>query len=214
MDQLLILDLYEQVTFYFCKVHFRGKVEQIRDHVFQKHKTFQLRHRVDVDNQISNPVHYPCGECKAECIEIIHTSQAAFEDFSVQCDKCSKWFHYICLNLTGNEPELREGSDLPFFCKYCLNVQATSVEEEETAIAASDAASVEKSDAISSTHLKKDSGRGKTTGRGRGRPKKIASQLSSNAASKNMTTYQDDIQPTANVSSRGRIRKSVVKLNI
>ena len=46
-----------------------------------------------------------------------------FEDFSVGCDKCNKWFHYICIHLSGQEPELQENSDLPYYCPDCVQSQ-------------------------------------------------------------------------------------------
>ena len=207
LDQLLILDLYEQVTFYFCKVHFREKVEQLRDYVFQKQKTFQLRHRADIDSANTKSVQYPCGECKNECIEIIHTSQAAFEDFSVQCDKCSKWYHYMCLNLSGNEPELKDGSDLPFYCKHC-NKNAS---QDDYQLASESSVSHAGTGKAVTARATGQHGRGH--GRGRGRPKSSSTEQSAKTASTTYDNKSKNPEPT-NVSSRGRIRKSVVKLDI
>ena len=50
------------------------------------------------------------------------------EDFSVLCDKCDKWFHYVCLGLTGKEVELQEGSDLEYFCPDCKLFQNVNTE--------------------------------------------------------------------------------------
>ena len=112
LDETLIMDLYEGVVHYFSKVHCAEKVNQLKDFVLQKPKTFQLRHTLD-ENPNKDKQHiiqYPCGICAKECIGIINKRKAAFEDFSVQCNKCDKWYHYICVNLTGDEPELKENS--------------------------------------------------------------------------------------------------------
>ena len=42
-----------------------------------------------------------------------------FDDFSVGCDKCMKWYHYTCQGLNGSEPEIQEGSSLPYYCNVC-----------------------------------------------------------------------------------------------
>ena len=80
-------------------------------------KTSSLQHQILVDKSSGQKVKtilYPCGKCSKECIDVESCSNPKFEDFSVQCDKCNIWYHYVCLNLTGQEPELQEGSDLSF----------------------------------------------------------------------------------------------------
>ena len=42
-----------------------------------------------------------------------------FEDWSVQCDKCDIWYHLVCQNLTGQEPELQPKPPNKFFCTAC-----------------------------------------------------------------------------------------------
>ena len=121
MDETLIFDLFECVILYFCKVHCAEKVTQLKDYVLEKPKTFQLRHTLDENTKCVTQkiVQFPCGICGRECIDIIHKKKASFEDFSIQCDKCNKWFHYICVNLTGKEPQLQENSNIPYYCPEC-----------------------------------------------------------------------------------------------
>ena len=118
MNETLILDLF---ILYFCKVHCAEKVTQLKDFVLEKPKTFQLRHTLDENTKCVTQkiVQFPCGICGKECIDIIHKKKASFEDFRVQCDKCNKWFHYICVNLTGKEPQLQENSNIPYYCPEC-----------------------------------------------------------------------------------------------
>ena len=65
-----------------------------------------------------------------ECIEIIHRKKATFDEFSVQCDTCDKWYHYMCVNLTGQEPELKEKSDIPYYCPNCKDSNVEVAEQE------------------------------------------------------------------------------------
>ena len=132
LEEVLVLDILQKVVIYFCRVHLNEQVDQLKDFVLEKPKTFQLRHTLDESTR--NPstkirVEYPCGICLKECIDITTTRKPVFEDFSVQCDKCSKWFHYICQNLTGKEPELKDGSTLPFFCSNCKITEIPNVSE-------------------------------------------------------------------------------------
>jgi hypothetical protein len=50
---------------------------------------------------------YPCGECAKECV-----TNCVF------CETCKKWFHYRCIGLRGNEPQL--ASEAPDWkCNNC-----------------------------------------------------------------------------------------------
>ena len=119
LQEILISDLMEAVIYYFCKVHFAEKVAQLKDFVLEKPKTFQLRHTLEQSKKgTESKIQYPCGICGKECIEIIHRRKASFKDFSVQCDKCNKWYHYICSNLSGNEPELKDNSRFALLLWY------------------------------------------------------------------------------------------------
>ena len=134
LDETLIIDLLEGVILYFCKVHCAEKGTQLKNFVLEKPKTFQLRHTLDENTKsiVQKIVQFPCGVCGKECIDIINKKKAAFEDFSVQCDRCDKWFHYICVNLTGNEPQLQENSDIPYYCPECTerSESVTNVTED------------------------------------------------------------------------------------
>ena len=48
---------------------------------------------------------YPCGICMKQC-----------DDACVACDHCDTWFHFHCLNIQGDEPELDEEK---WFCHNC-----------------------------------------------------------------------------------------------
>ena len=64
-------------------------------------------------------IEFPCGHCGKECVDVESLKDSQFEDFSVGCDKCQNWFHYVCVGLKGDEPELRENSNLEYFCPKC-----------------------------------------------------------------------------------------------
>ena len=64
-------------------------------------------------------VDFPCGACGKECIELSSMETSPFEDWLVQCDKCDIWYHLVCQNLTGQEPELQPKSHKKFFCTAC-----------------------------------------------------------------------------------------------
>lgn len=57
--------------------------------------------------------------------------RAKFEDHSVCCDKCNVWYHLVCLGLKGTEPEIIEGSTLPFFCPSCTQQSSNANSEDD-----------------------------------------------------------------------------------
>ena len=231
LDKTLILDLFEGVVHYFCKVHRAEKVTQLKDYIIQKPKTFQLRHTLDENpNKVRQDiVQFPCGICAKECIDIIHKKKAAFEDFSVQCDKCDKWYHYICANLSGKEPELMENSDIPYYCVKCtISVDAVAENVENFEIT-SDPSDHNVQDRNASNNLDETSGndiqavcgrahghgcgrgRGRGRARGRGRGKNTIpdteQQCPGNIPMSAQASTSADIYTS--ISSRGRKRKAV-----
>ena len=55
-----------------------------------------------------------------------------FEEFSVGCDGSQLWYHYVCVGLSGQEPQLQEGSELPYFCPKCTENKSKSGESSNT----------------------------------------------------------------------------------
>ena len=203
LDEVLILDILESVVHYFCKVHFSETVFKLKDFVLEKPKTFQLRHTVDESKQILKQVMFPCGVCQKECIDIINRKRASFDDFSVECDSCKLWYHYICVNLTGKEDALQENSKVPYFCPSCKaapRFQSNSQEDVSQGEASEDAANDMQS-AVKCVEVNLKT-RGRPRGRGRGRGKSTAKSAAVNEEAKVESQH-------TSVSSRGRKRKAV-----
>lgn len=55
----------------------------------------------------SKTVQYPCGKCGSEC-----------NADSIECSLCEIWFHYKCLNLSGDEYFIVNES-IDFYCPEC-----------------------------------------------------------------------------------------------
>ena len=64
-------------------------------------------------------VDYSCAVCGKACIDLINIEASPFEDWSIQCDKCDKWYHLVCENLTSNENGVQPKSQKFFFCHSC-----------------------------------------------------------------------------------------------
>ena len=129
LQQSLIMDLFEKIVHYVCRVHLAEQMFKLKDHTCQKRKTFRLRTQVDNlkskegKKSLKPPVCYPCGKCGKECIDIMNRANAEFTDFSVLCDFCNKWYHLICEALRGDEECLKEGSAAVYKCHQCTNGQ-------------------------------------------------------------------------------------------
>ena len=123
LEQSMVLEMFDKVLHYFCTVHLSDIVAKYKDIVLCKTPQVSIHHQIisgmKLKVQRDSAPKYLCGNCLKECIDVESVKDPQFEDFSVCCDKCDKLFHYICLNLTGNEPELQEGSTVPFFCANC-----------------------------------------------------------------------------------------------
>ena len=125
LDETLIMDLYDNIVEYVCKVHFAEQMFRLKDHTCKKKKTFRLRTQVEYLNskEVQHPhkkeIKYPCGKCGTECTDILNVQEARFEEFSILCDFCNKWYHLICEQLIGNEPILQEGCSDKYRCREC-----------------------------------------------------------------------------------------------
>ena len=197
----------EDVIFYFCKVHFAETVFKLMDFILEKPKTFQLRHTVDESKQSSKTISFPCGVCQKECIDIISKKKASFDDFSVECDGCHIWYHYICLNLSGKESSLQENSTIPYFCPSCKAAKS-SERNNELCLDTNVSEGQEDTDACKVNAKTVDiklSGRGRGRSRGRGRERgRGRPKVETGAASQDTQTPQN-----TSISSRGRKRKAV-----
>ena len=112
-----------QSNTYFASVHLSDVLSKYKDVKISKQKSTSLLHALiaGVTEKDMNPnkMDFPCGICGNACIEIESIKDPQFEDQSISCDKCDKWFHFICVNITGNEANVQSGSGLPYFCPTC-----------------------------------------------------------------------------------------------
>jgi len=54
-----------------------------------------------------------CGVCASQCPE----EPKEFNEMSIGCDRCNKWFHWQCVNVTGNESFILD--NLTWVCHNC-----------------------------------------------------------------------------------------------
>ena len=59
-----------------------------------------------------------CKVCKKECVD----DPVSRKDQSIECDKCSLWFHYPCVGIKGNERFLKSVY-AKWFCRACLEMK-------------------------------------------------------------------------------------------
>lgn len=57
---------------------------------------------------------YICSTCTKECVE----EPSVFEEMSINCDYCSGWFHWVCVQVKGREKFLSKQS-LKWKCPTC-----------------------------------------------------------------------------------------------
>ena len=112
---------------------------------------------------------FPCAICNKECIDVTVAKDATLEEDSILCEKCQKWFHFICVGITGNENFLKEGNDMDYICSQCdtqLNAKLMTMSTPHSS----------PQPEISSSTI---TGRGRA--RGRGCPKSISQPSSSSS---------------------------------
>ena len=57
------------------------------------------------------------------------------EEDSILRESCNKWFHFICIGITGNENFLKEGNDIDYISSLCdpqLNQTLMTINETNT----------------------------------------------------------------------------------
>jgi hypothetical protein len=98
-----------------------GKKRQATGQSCVKNKSMRKKTNSKKDKQVQDsdlltedePV-YVCPVCDNICEE----EPLDQEGESIGCDKCNLWFHYGCVNLTGNEQFLKE-SNSNWYCQPC-----------------------------------------------------------------------------------------------
>ena len=66
------------------------------------------------DGEEKGEPEFPCGKCGIECPE----EPNEFKEMSIGCDRCNQWFHWQCVELTGEEAVL-EDQNFIWMCDAC-----------------------------------------------------------------------------------------------
>lgn len=70
----------------------------------------------DVGSPVNEEVHHATGEDdQEECSARVCKKPTGPSIDWIQCDKCTKWYHQICLSLTANEANVEK-----YFCPSCM----------------------------------------------------------------------------------------------
>ena len=123
------MDLYNLVTYHFIKIGHNELLLSFKETVAKKKKKQALRPSLQSksgksdfgqpstsqsSHNLTSDSICLCGICKKECIEDPHK----LEENSIGCDKCSGWYHYPCVNLTGSEPCITK-KRAKWYCPSC-----------------------------------------------------------------------------------------------
>ena len=127
-EQCLVLQLMEKVITYMSSVHLSDLLGTYKDNKLSVKKSLSIRHSLGSalkKDIIGKEIPFPCAVCKKECVYVEAMRKPSLEDFSVLCELCDKWFHYICIGLKCDEEELKEGSDTPYYCPNCKSLKSS-----------------------------------------------------------------------------------------
>lgn len=70
----------------------------------------------DIGSPVNEEVHHAAGEDdQEECSSRVCKKPTGPSIDWIQCDKCTKWYHQICLNLTATEASVEK-----YFCPSCV----------------------------------------------------------------------------------------------
>lgn len=123
MEQAMILNMFDLVVSYVAKTHLSDMLSQCKESMNWKcgkslrSSMWGAAKEADV---IQPAIEYPCGTCGKECID--ESDSTVFADYSVLCDTCNKWYHLICVGLTGKESFLKNRSKEPYSCAECTSL--------------------------------------------------------------------------------------------
>ena len=99
LEQCLVLHLLEKVVTYICSVHLSDLLGTYKDNKLGVKKSLSIRHSLGSAMKkseiLEKVIPFPCGKCGKECVDIEAMCNPRKEDFSILCDKCDKWYHYI-----------------------------------------------------------------------------------------------------------------------
>ena len=122
----LVMDLFDDITDYFIRIAFSEGLRHFKRTVPRKKKQ-ALRTKVKALAERTVPraaatsstaaaasASYICSICANPCED----EPASKEHESVGCDKCNCWFHFQCVNLTGEEDFLKRKKST-WFCSTC-----------------------------------------------------------------------------------------------
>ena len=108
------------------------------------------------------------------------------EEDSILCESCNKWFHFICIGITGKENFLKEGNDIDYICSLCdpqLNQTLMTIHETNTDQSV------------------------RYRGRGRGR-RHLSTQMQSSSISNSTSTSVASQNETANSGTSQKVTRS------
>ena len=207
LEQMLVLDILERVIKYFVRVHLSDIRSKFLDEKMAKKKKYSHRSQVDgIHKDASKHIscEFPCAICQKECIDVTIAKDAMPEENSILCESCNKWFHFVCIGITGNEDFLKAGNDIDYICRLCdtqLNETLMTIDHTNT------------EQSLSSTHTGRGRGKGKGKGRGmRCVPPERQSSFSSNSTSTSIRSENENSGMPQRVTRSGRTVKKPAKL--
>lgn len=133
-DPMLLEELVDKATLVFKTIilpelthgHLKKKMDEAKEQESAHQRSILTTSTVEPDTSVaadvpqdtatpsSSAVEFACSICKTECID----EPDLFEDMSIYCDLCTKWFHWVCVKVTGTEKFLKRKT-LKWFCPLC-----------------------------------------------------------------------------------------------
>ncbi|KAK3102031.1 hypothetical protein FSP39_008246 [Pinctada imbricata] len=122
----LIHDLYDDITANFLKISLADGMKKFKEMIPRKkkqslHSKLQALGEKSSSSKAMTPLHEEASTSSASdyiCTKACEEHPNQMSDQSIGCDKCDRWFHYGCVNLTGKEAFLTS-KRARWYCNFC-----------------------------------------------------------------------------------------------